>query len=353
LAESGEIEAGIHLLSNAVGFLEQRQAKNELARARFLLAKTHLLAGDELRAAEELRQAMILADEIGTHHFAVAEGQHAGELLELGVSRNVASCHTVAEKVLQLRAFERKTEQTEGAGRLEIYALGGGRVVLDGHPVPSSDWQAASARELFFYILLHGPLRRDAVGLVFWPDLPARKVANNFHNAVHRARHAVGTDAIVVEEKEYRLGVDYWFDVEEFETLVERARLLPPHDYQAESLWQRAVALYRGDFLPEVERLWCVLRREALREMYMEALIGIGRCHETRKEFEKAVDWYRLALEVNEWSENVHRRIMHCYAQAGRYVEALAQYRHCQEILRREFAVEPSEETRRLYEEIS
>ena len=106
LAESGETEAGLGLLSNAVHFLESREAKHELARARFLLAKAHLLAGDKPQAAAELRRALVLADETGTHQFAAAEGQHAKDLLRLGIARNIASCHAISEKVQQLEAFD-------------------------------------------------------------------------------------------------------------------------------------------------------------------------------------------------------------------------------------------------------
>jgi two-component SAPR family response regulator len=240
------------------------------------------------------------------------------------------------------------------AGRLEIYALGGGRVVRDGHPVPSSDWQAALARELFFYLLLHGSSRRDAIGLVFWPDLSTKKMTNNFYNAVHRVRRAVGSNSVLLEDRQYHIGnVDYWFDVEEFEKLADRARLLPSHDYQTQTLWQRAVALYKGDFLPEVKRLWCVPKREKLREVYIESLIGVGQCHEVRGEFEEAVEWYKRALALDEWREEIHRRVMHCYNQAGRSADALAQYHSCQEVLRRELNTKPSGETTRLYEEIS
>ena len=40
LAESGELETGLRLLSRAIHFLEQQQAQRELARARFLLASS-------------------------------------------------------------------------------------------------------------------------------------------------------------------------------------------------------------------------------------------------------------------------------------------------------------------------
>lgn len=239
-------------------------------------------------------------------------------------------------------------------GRLEIYALGEGRVVRDGHPVSSSKWQAAMAKELFFYILMHGPLERDAIGLVFWPELPTKKMRNSFHTTLHRIRRAVGAEGVVVEGGQYRLGdVDYRFDVEEFEALVERARLLPPHDWQTEELWRRAATLYQGDFLPEVERVWCVPKREALQEMYIDVLIGTGQCHEARGDLEGAIGWYRQALEVDELREDIHRRIMRGYAEAGRRSEALAQYQTCREILRLELGVEPSIETKELSEQIA
>lgn len=360
LAESGELKAGLGLLSKAVHFLEQQRARRELARARFLLAKANLLAENKPQAIAELRRALDLADEIGTDQFAVVEGQQAKDLLRLGVTENLAACQSILERIEHLRAFrEEQTRSIPGAAddatsRLEIYGLGEGRVVRDGQPVHPSEWQAAMAKELFFYILLHGPLERDVIGLVFWPDLSTRKMRNSFHTTLHRVRRAVGADAVVVEGGQYRLGdVNYWFDVEEFETLIERARLLPPQDWQAEDLRRRAVELYHGDFLPEAERVWCVLKRESLREMYLRTLIEIGQRHETRKEFEKAIGWYRRALEVDELDEDIHQRIIHCCSEAGRRSDALAQYRHCQDILKRELDIEPSAETRRLYEQIA
>jgi LuxR family maltose regulon positive regulatory protein len=359
LAENGDFESGLCMISSGVDFLEHHQAKRELGRARFLLAKGYLLAGDKRRAVAALRQAMDVAEEIGTCQFAVAEGQHATALLDLGVGENIVVCRDIIDKAEAVRSFGyrqlRFDEDEEDAFPcLKVYAFGEGHVVRDGCALSSSDWQAAMAKELFFYILLHGPLERDAIGAVFWPELSAKKMRNSFHTTLHRLRHAAGSQVVVVEGGYYRLGdVNYWFDVEEFEALVARARLLPPYDWQTEDLWRRALALYRGDFLPEVERPWCVPRREALREMYVEALLGVGKCHEARRDFEGAVEWYRRALTVDELREDVHRQIMCCYDAAGQRAKAVAQYQWCEEVLREELGLGPSPELRQLYERIS
>jgi ATP/maltotriose-dependent transcriptional regulator MalT/DNA-binding SARP family transcriptional activator len=357
-AERDEIAEGLRLLSEAVRFLERQGAMRELARGCFLLAKAQLLNGDRPQAIAELRRTMALADELGTVQFAVVEGQHAEKLVELALATGLPRAQDLADGIQRLRTFGQELSRDylepgdEAAERLEIHALGAARVVRSGRAIPGSAWQAAMAKELFFYILFHGPVERDAVGLVFWPDLPARKVTNNFHSTLYRVRQAVGSEVVVVEDGKYRLDVDYWLDVDQFEELVDRARLLPPHDWQARELWRRAVELYQGDFLPEVDRAWCVPRREELQDKYIEALIELGRCHESHGAFEEAIDRYRQALEENALREDVHRRIMKAYADIGRRSDALTQYRRCQDILRSELGVAPSSETRRLYQEI-
>jgi ATP/maltotriose-dependent transcriptional regulator MalT/DNA-binding SARP family transcriptional activator len=359
LAERGDIKRGLQLLSNTIRALEDQGAKQDLARGHLFKAKAHLLAQEEPQALAELRRALELAREMGTAQFAVVEGQRAPELLELGVAAGVEGCRELVERAEQLRVLSRELVQGDRGGpdgapqRLEIYALGEGRVVRGGRPVSSSEWQAAMAKELFFYILLHGPVERDVAGAVFWPDLPADKVTNNFHSTLYRVRQAVGSDAVVLENGRYVLGTDYWFDVHEFEALIERARLLPRNDWQAHELWRRAVELHRGDFLPEVDRAWCVTRRERIHGQYLEALIELGRCCEARGALEEAISWYRRVLEEDELREDIHRSIIRAYAELGRRSDALAQYRDCQEILSRELNVEPSPETKRLCEEVA
>jgi len=359
LVESGAAAEGIAQLNEVLDLLSEQQRRRDLARGRFLLAKAHFLAGEKREAATRLEEALGLAEEIGTAQFAVTEGRHTPGLIELGLEERVPGCRKVAAGIEELRRFGRELTgepglRTRPAGkRLEVYGLCEGRVVRDGEPVPASDWQAAMARELFFYIFIHGPVERDSVGLVFWPDLPVDKVSSNFHSTLYRVRRAVGSDAIVVKNGQYQVGeIETWYDVDEFESLFERARLLPPRDWQTEELWRRAVDLYQGGFLMGMEREWCVTQREALGLKYVEALVGLGRCHQARAAYEEAVAWFGRALDADPLREDVHRRVMLCYAEAGRRSKALEQYGLCREVLEAELGVSPSPETARLYERL-
>jgi DNA-binding SARP family transcriptional activator len=358
LTESGDIRAGLRSLSDGVSFLVQQGARRQVASARFLLAKAYLIQGDKDRALSELRRALQMAEELGTYQFAVTEGQHPQDLLRLGVNEDVKGCRTVLERIQELEALRKElrpgADESEADVRLEIYALGAGRFVRDGREVPPSKWRGRMTKELFFYVLLHGPLARDDIGLVFWPDLPPKDMANNFHVTLYHLRQAVGDDVVVVDDGQYQIGdIDYWFDVQAFESLTERASLLPPYDWQAEDLWRRAVRLYKGPFLPEVERPWCVPQREALQETYIKALIMVGRSREARGAVEEAVAWYRRALAVDPLREDIHRAIIRCYAEAERRSDALAQYSRCEEILQQELGIEPSSETKKLHQRIT
>ena len=359
LCERGDLDKGLGLLAQCSRYFEDQEALEYLARARLLTAKAWLLAGRQAEALDAMREVAALSDKIGTNHFAVVEVQHSDALVELCISSGLLGCREFVASIDQLRSFSATPAQVgdqrgDGeTGRLEIYALGEGRVVRDGHLLTTADWQAAMSKEVFFYILMNGPLERDVIGLEFWPDSTRRKMSNSFHSALYRLRRAVGQNVIVVEDGYYRMAdLNYWFDIDEYEAAVGRARLLPSQDPQAERLWGQAVSLYQGELLPEVDRMWCVPTRERLGEMYLEALIGLGRCAEARGGYDQAIDWYERALAVDELREDIIRHIMRSYMRAGMRSKAIERYERCREVIERELGVGVSDETKKLAEDI-
>jgi DNA-binding SARP family transcriptional activator len=121
---------------------------------------------------------------------------------------------------------------------------------------------------------------------------------------------------------------------------------------------ERAVALYRGDFLegfriiePAFEE-WVVGERERLRELAVEALARLLQ-HQCRSSaVESAIQTALRLLRLDRTQEVVHRTLIRLYARQGRRGEALRQYRACVAALRGGLGVEPEPETVRLFRDL-
>jgi DNA-binding SARP family transcriptional activator len=113
------------------------------------------------------------------------------------------------------------------------------------------------------------------------------------------------------------------------------------------------VQLYRSDFLPYVRTPWVQERREALKNRYAQALIGLGRMYRGINEYDKALGYLQRALRQKPDWEDVHQDVMLIYSQLGRQKDAIVQYKQLERTLKAMFNIQPSKDTRRLYEVIA
>lgn len=147
---------------------------------------------------------------------------------------------------------------------IRVEAFGFGRVWQGGEPIELVRRQ----KELFFFLLEQpGGERRDAIATALWPEEGDRELlVNRFGALVGRLRKTLGESAIVFSGKRrqpglYRLelGIES-YDVREFEEAV-RA-----YDYE------KAIRLYKGVYLPEIESDWAFWRRQELEVQYQKVL---------------------------------------------------------------------------------
>jgi DNA-binding SARP family transcriptional activator len=235
-------------------------------------------------------------------------------------------------------------------GQLEVLALSGGRVYIDGRPVTS--WDGSLPRHLFYYFVDHSMVTRDEIFDVFWPNMPVKEATNVFHVTKRKISERLGYELTSYSGGFYvpspRLTVHY--DVRTLESAVEQAI---EFEQDAPALWYQAVQLYRYEFLPNVRTSWAQTRREAIKNKYAQALIGLGRYHRGLNEPDRALGYLQRALrEKPDW-EDVHQDVMMIYYQQGRRDDAILQYRLLEKTLNRMFGIKPSKETRQLYDVIS
>ncbi len=321
------------------------------------------LAQEDLREADRvLRVAMREADEVGGLHMLAAEVCFTPALAQY-VHTHANAFPQLIEALQQLRSAQLEAQPSGKTAQivtmhetfsLRVYTLGRERLERDGEPVPENAWRSATARELFYYLLFHGSESRERLSVIFWPESSAKRVRSNFHTTLYRARQALGENVILFDEGIYRLNpdLDLWCDAHEMDELVRQARLMPPRDARTEDLWRRAVALYRGNFLPSWDNEWALYRRERLFEQYIEALVGLGQCARARQDHRAALDAFRRALDSDPYREDIHRAVMQCYADLGEKKQVHDHLERLRTLLWDELALEPSVETTTLAESL-
>ncbi len=126
----------------------------------------------------------------------------------------------------------------------------------------------------------------------------------------------------------------------------------------AEHLAQ-AIKLYRGEFMAEFYldggaefESWLMREREFWRREVIASIELLMEHYTLYHQDTQAIALARHCLELEPWQEDAHRTLMLLLARNGKRAAALAQYEACRRALKDELGVEPTEETRALYEQI-
>lgn len=120
-----------------------------------------------------------------------------------------------------------------------------------------------------------------------------------------------------------------------------------------ERLLREAEALYGGDFLPEERRGgWAMARRQALRRDYNALLLELADLSIVRGATASALEILDRLLAADAANEAAVQRFIYVFAQQKRRGEALRAYRRLEDVLQREYQIQPSAETRELYESV-
>jgi DNA-binding SARP family transcriptional activator len=243
--------------------------------------------------------------------------------------------------------------------QLEVYALGRGYALVNGQEI--TNWDGALPRNLFFFFMDNPLVTRDEIFETFWPDLSVKEATNVFHVTKRKISERIGMkvhEPGSYELTQYTSGfyipstkVVRHYDAVDFREAIERA-LIASNEREEENLYRRAIDLYKAAYLQTINMHWVEERRGSLRELYSQALIGMGRINKLRHDNERALGFFTRALRETPGREDIHREVMSLYITLGMHEDARAQYQHLEKMLKSELSIKPSRETQELYEMI-
>lgn len=243
------------------------------------------------------------------------------------------------------------------AAALRIFALGPARVERGEEMLTTVVWTYAKSKELLWYLLAAGPRTKEQIGLALWPDASAEQLRSSFHSVLHHLRRALGQPEWIVFEKDcyhFNRSLEYWYDVEAFESLLAEARSAQAHaPEQAISSLEAATKLYRGVFLEDLtESEWHLPRQQALQRALLDAFMTLGQLYMAARQYHQAAETYQQLLRQEPYLEAAHRELMRCYARQGERGQAMRQYQRLAEMMRDELVSRPAPESRALIEQI-
>ncbi len=248
----------------------------------------------------------------------------------------------------------------EEALRIELF--GTLTVKVDGHPLPDSAWRSRQERRLLAILAAaRGRLiTADRLYEWLWPGSDSASAAVNLRSAISSLRRILEPEAdrasrryILTRSGGYVWNTESgaWIDVDEFLALTEPAVAddVVPAKREAERL-ERAIALYRGDFLEDEQDLaWVIMERERLRARYLDALRRLAEIKLERGDPTAAMALAGRGIAVASLAEPLWRVLMLAQARAGDTAGALQSYERYRHLLDHELGAVPSPQTQALH----
>ncbi|HSB66189.1 MAG TPA: BTAD domain-containing putative transcriptional regulator, partial [Anaerolineales bacterium] len=253
---------------------------------------------------------------------------------------------------------------------LLIDLLGPLQVSVAGESITTME--SVKVRALLAYLVVeanHIHSRASLIGLL-WPDYPEEFARHNLRQALYNLREILGDQTaenpyllVTRDTIQFNHASDYSLDIDQFNqcfrTVKESFSANQKISTTDASILEEMVKLYRGEFLQQLTvddstefEEWLLAQREIFHQQILEVHGHLTNYYELCTDFQAARRHATRQLELDPWREEAHRQLMRLLAMDGQRSSALVQYETCKKILADELDVEPSAETRELYEQI-
>jgi DNA-binding SARP family transcriptional activator len=230
---------------------------------------------------------------------------------------------------------------------LEVHLLGTFEVKHKKKPIsiPSRPSQS-----LFAYLILSAGAshRREKLAGLLWPDSLEETARDNLRHALWRIRKVLPS----MPEAEYLLtddlsiafnaSAEYWLDAAEMERIS---------DSESADELVAILSMYQGELLPGFYDEWVVLEREHLSSVFEHHMARLLALLKAENRWLDVLDWAERWIKLGQKPEPAFQALMSAHAAKGDMSKAAATYERCVKSLR-EFGIEPSEQTRALYEKL-
>ena len=204
-------------------------------------------------------------------------------------------------------------------------------------------------------------ISQDELVNLLWDDEDSENPSGALKVLLHRVRKSLepvmpdtGEELIILKKGEYSWNQDIVVnvDADEFEQLCKLAGDDSLGYAEKIELYNRALNLYKGDFLPRNTEGWVIPIASYYHRLYLQAVRAVIGLYYEEQKYEEIVNLCRKALTIEKTDEALYFDLINALYKSGRQSEALLEYSESTDMFYRKFGISPSKELKSLYKTI-
>ncbi len=347
--------------------LEQALEINKAIKSQYIEYHKHLLEGyfhsqrgRDKEALPCIKAAFALGKQHGFMTMTWWRPDLMASLCSLAIRHNIETEHAVSLiRKQNLAPMGESADIENWPWPIKIYTLGRFSVALNDTPLRFNSRAQSRPLELLRILVAFGGREVSEARFVeaLWPDADGDAAHRAFDTTLHRLRKLIVNDkALTLQDGRLTLDPKHcWVDVWVFERLLGKLenRLHNESDTEILTLTDKIFNLYQGYFLGDSpDLIWAMALRDRLHSKFTRQVSAVGARLESQNQWDRAMDYYQRALEIDPLTESFYQRLIEGYQQQGRSAEATRTYQRCKHTLKALLDVNPSPATQALFEKI-
>ncbi len=354
----GKLAQAERELVGALKVFQQIGAAQQQANVLLLLARLNLKRKNTHDANQYLQAGFRIGQERGFTYYYLLNSTSITELARTALASGI--CAEYCE--LLLKKYSRKNDSS----RIKITCLGGFSVQRGNTLIKDSEWKSKRSKALIKLLVAQDGQKvpRDVIIEALWPGPPSESNRLTLNSMLHRVRKLLESDGVsekndtCILQEGNLLGFNLdtvWTDVGEFLSRIETAVRMKHGNERKKAVeeYEKAFALYRGDFLPEdLYEDWAAEARDRIRLVYFKASEDAAEISDSLGDKSKTALLYEKLFHADPCNEKACRWLMSWHLAAGQRSEAIRIFERCQRALSKELDVEPDAKTKSLYRSI-
>ncbi len=374
MTASGDFAAARQGLTEALDYFHAHGLYYYEAQASAAIALCDLRLGEELELVERLRRAIDLAVRYDYEYWLKRQIAKHPELFALEESLELLPLDlrdfaATSKPQPSSPAAPAQVSEIELAARpvtdLTVNMLGPVEIIRDPtRPLAGDAWPTRRARDILCLMVSrrHHRASKDTIVDTFWGETDFEVVEKNFHPTVSHIRKALNSNQplkqnfLLYRDGDYQLNAEfsYRIDTEEFDARVsegENARRAREFE-KCIGAYERALVLYRGEFMQGSYEPWVEEQRAYYREQYLRLLEALAGVAQAAADWPKVMQLAQQIIRDDQFREDIHCLMMRAHAALGNRGAVKDQFEALKRLLASELGVEPSAETKKLYQQL-